>query len=322
MNRSVESTLEVAILVVAAWPCLESLHQRRVPPRISSSGARSMGGHCNLCAGGRRDGCRLADGVAAAGAHSVLLDRRSRGLQSSPFRTTTRLAAGPPLAALTPTMVPALVLSEAASTLRKSVQGEPIRQADDVHSRFREGPGSFSYARRRTSSPPLWYGRFIPGGLMRHMPPADHEAYRDVFRDAFRPEAFEPLESFMTETMRSTMAAMARESATGGTAGIRPRPHVQRMMFVIWARLFFSVSADIADFPRLKACFRVIDARNPPAGLGRTHPEGPKRNRRDHATSRRRTPRTAGRCARRIGFDCASSSGGGRRPDSDRQSHL
>ena len=67
----------------------------------------------------------------------------------------------------------------------------------------------------------------------------------------------------MTETMRSTMAAMARESATGGTAGIRPRPHVQRMMFVIWARLFFSLSADSADFPRLKACFRVIDARNP-----------------------------------------------------------
>ena len=35
------------------------------------------------------------------------------------------------------------------------------------------------------------------------------------------------------------------------------------MMFVIWARLFFSVAEDDADFPRLKACFRVIDARNP-----------------------------------------------------------
>src|SRR5262249_23308773 len=112
-------------------------------------------------------------------------------------------------------------------------------------------------------SPPLWYGRFIPGGLMRHMPAADHEAYRDVFRDAFRPEAFQPLESFMTETMRAAMEAMAQESAAGGAAGIRPRPHVQRMMFVVWARLFFSVAADSAEFPRLKACFRVIDARNP-----------------------------------------------------------
>src|SRR5262249_5416812 len=58
-------------------------------------------------------------------------------------------------------------------------------------------------------SPPLWYGRFIPGGLMRHMPAAKHETYREIFRDAFRPEAFQPLESFMTQTMRSAMAAMA-----------------------------------------------------------------------------------------------------------------
>ena len=63
-------------------------------------------------------------------------------------------------------------------------------------------------------SPPLWYGRFIPGGLMRHMPAAKHESYREVFRDAFRPDALQPLESFITATMRSALVAMARSPPT------------------------------------------------------------------------------------------------------------
>jgi len=114
------------------------------------------------------------------------------------------------------------------------------------------------------ASPPLWYGRFIPGGLMRHMAPARHEAYREVFREGFRPESYQALEPFMAETMRAALAAMAvastREAAAGG---LRPRQHVQRMMFVIWARLFLSVAEDDPAFARLKLLYRVIDARNP-----------------------------------------------------------
>ncbi|MEO6025409.1 MAG: cytochrome P450 [Candidatus Binatia bacterium] len=120
------------------------------------------------------------------------------------------------------------------------------------------------------ASPPLWYGRFIPGGLMRHMAPAQHEVYREVFRDGFRPESYQALEPFMAETMRAALAAMAVESARDTAArdaaavdGLRPRQHVQRMMFVIWARLFFSVAADDPEFSRLKLLYRVIDARNP-----------------------------------------------------------
>ena len=113
------------------------------------------------------------------------------------------------------------------------------------------------------ASPPLWYGRFIPGGLMRHMEPAQHEAYRGVFREAFRPEAFRALEPFMTTTMQTALAAMARDSVAAGARGIRPRAHVQRLVFVIWARLFFGVAEDCEDFPRLKALYHVIDARNP-----------------------------------------------------------
>ena len=44
---------------------------------------------------------------------------------------------------------------------------------------------------------------------MRHMPPVEHEAYREILRDGLRPEAFQALEPFMTEAMRAGLAAMA-----------------------------------------------------------------------------------------------------------------
>ena len=113
------------------------------------------------------------------------------------------------------------------------------------------------------SSPPLWFGRFIAGGLMRHMPPVQHEALREVFRAAFGREIFVPLESVMAEGMRAELDRMARESASSAGAGVGPRPYIQRMMFSLWNRLFFGVAEDGPELARLKALFHVIDIRKP-----------------------------------------------------------
>ena len=113
------------------------------------------------------------------------------------------------------------------------------------------------------SSPPLWFGRFIAGGLMRHMEPARHEATREVFRAAFGREVFGSLEPFMRERVRRELAGMAAASAASAGAGIAPRPHLQRLMFALWLRLFFDVGEEHPEFARLKALFQVIDIRKP-----------------------------------------------------------
>ena len=113
------------------------------------------------------------------------------------------------------------------------------------------------------SSPPLWFGRFIAGGLMRHMEPARHEATREVLRAAFGREVFGPLEPFMRDCMRGELARMAAASAASAGAGIAPRPHLQRLMFALWLRLFFDVGAERPEFARLKTLFHVIDIRKP-----------------------------------------------------------
>jgi len=119
------------------------------------------------------------------------------------------------------------------------------------------------------ASPRLWFGRFIPGGLMRHMEPAKHEAYRDIFRHAFGREVFRPLEPFIAATMRTALAHMAQDSAASGGRGITPRTRLQRMMFVVWAKLFFDVEERSETFSRLKSLYHVIDIRHPHGVSGR-----------------------------------------------------
>lgn len=263
MNDSIELALALAILAVAAWPCLRvcvSGEFRRAFPRQVLAAWVALAIYVLVVlvmAVAWPGGLRLLAIVALACivAHAIYSHPRfglRRGLPPGSLK----------LLALAPWFERWFFLKQHRR------YGSPFKVSQFIKPMacvvgLAKGHDLFRVHEDSLASPPLWFGRFIPGGLMRHMPPADHEAYRNILRDAFRPEAFQPLESFMTETMRSAMVAMARESAASGAAGIRPRPHIQRMMFVIWARLFFSVSADSADFARLKSCFRVIDTRNP-----------------------------------------------------------
>jgi len=92
------------------------------------------------------------------------------------------------------------------------------------------------------SSPPLPSGRFIPGGLLRHMPPEKHAITKEAFRKAIVPAVFEPLESFMRETFREELARMVEAGIDSNGKGVRPRRHIQRAVFDIWARLFFDIT--------------------------------------------------------------------------------
>lgn len=112
-------------------------------------------------------------------------------------------------------------------------------------------------------TPTLAFGRFIPGGFLRYMPPERHAKTKAVLRKALTPDIFEPLAFFMRDHTRSCLERMAEVSARSGGVGVPPREHVQRLVFTLWARLFFNIIPGSAELERLRCLYKIIDARNP-----------------------------------------------------------
>ena len=109
-------------------------------------------------------------------------------------------------------------------------------------------------------SPPWAFGRFIPGGFLRHMPREHHAAAKEVFRTAIVRDVYQACETFIREEFR---AEFARMTSTQGEEGVPPRRHIQRVVFGIWVRLFFGIAPATAECHRLKSLYKVVDIRNP-----------------------------------------------------------
>ncbi len=110
------------------------------------------------------------------------------------------------------------------------------------------------------ASPAMPFGRFIPGGFLRHMPPATHAAAKGLLAAAFARDVYAPAEPMMRAVMR---AELARLAAASEAAGVAPRRHVQRLVFSIWMRLFYGVEPASPERERLKTLYRTLDIRNP-----------------------------------------------------------
>ncbi|MEO8578545.1 MAG: cytochrome P450, partial [Gemmatimonadales bacterium] len=85
---------------------------------------------------------------------------------------------------------------------------------------------------------------------------------KEAFRKAIVPAVFEPLESFMRKTFRSELARMIEAGIGSNDEGVRPRHHIQRVVFDIWARLFFGIEPGTPEFARLRSLYLKIDFRN------------------------------------------------------------
>lgn len=109
--------------------------------------------------------------------------------------------------------------------------------------------------------PPLPFTRFIPGGFLRYMQPADHRAYSAIFRSSLADEVVEECEPFIVDSMREGLRRLADRSAGEPEAGVRPEPYLDRMLFEIQARIFFGIGPEAAAFTRLEALYRVMDYR-------------------------------------------------------------
>ena len=110
------------------------------------------------------------------------------------------------------------------------------------------------------ASPPWAFGRFIPGGFLRHMPPERHAAAKDVFRTALVRDVYEPRAPFIRDAFRAEFARMADAP---WDEGVLPRRHIQRAVFGIWVRLFFGIAPATLECDRLKTLYKIIDIRNP-----------------------------------------------------------
>jgi cytochrome P450 len=112
-------------------------------------------------------------------------------------------------------------------------------------------------------SPGMAFGRFIPGGFLRHMPLATHAAAKGLLAAAFTRDVYGPAEPMMRRTMRTELARMAAASDAAEGAGVPPRRHVQRMLFSVWMQLFYGIEPDAPERDRLKTLYRTLDIRNP-----------------------------------------------------------
>ena len=113
------------------------------------------------------------------------------------------------------------------------------------------------------ASPAMGFGRFIPGGFLRHMPPERHSAAKDAFRQAIAREVYQPFEPIFRDTFRAMAVEMMAAAELSHGGGVPPRRHVQRVMFPVWATLFFNIEAGTPESARLKALYHVLDIRNP-----------------------------------------------------------
>ncbi|MGZ8230982.1 MAG: cytochrome P450 [Burkholderiales bacterium] len=125
---------------------------------------------------------------------------------------------------------------------------ERAREALRSHDRFLE-------------IPPLPFSRFIPGGFLRYMQPADHRTYGALFRSAFDSAVIEACEPFIADAIRDELFRMSECSARTPTVGVQPEPYLDRMLFAILARVFYGVLPETAAFTRLQSLYRVLDYR-------------------------------------------------------------
>jgi cytochrome P450 len=109
---------------------------------------------------------------------------------------------------------------------------------------------------------PLAFNRFIPGGFLRYMDQANHTVYRTIFRSAFARNVIDDGEPFAVRSIRHELSQMANFCSRTPATGIQPEAPLNKMLFVIFVRLFFDIPPDTEQFARLQVLYRVIDFRN------------------------------------------------------------
>jgi cytochrome P450 len=109
--------------------------------------------------------------------------------------------------------------------------------------------------------PAVRLNQFIPRGFLRYMKPEDHLHYRKLLQAALSGEMLRANEPELAEIVRRALRSLAEESALAGAAGIHPREGMRRLLSAALAQLLFGLRADSEEFERLCALLDTLDLR-------------------------------------------------------------
>lgn len=109
-----------------------------------------------------------------------------------------------------------------------------------------------------TTTPPMPFNSYIPGGFMRYMAPAVHMEYRSKMKGLFADSAFlEKRAASVERIIRTRCITMAEDSKA-----LHPVPHLQQMAFSIFVELFLGLTAQDPEFEHLQNLYKQIDYRH------------------------------------------------------------
>ncbi len=105
----------------------------------------------------------------------------------------------------------------------------------------------------------LPFSRFIPGGFLRCIEEPRHNAYKQIFRQAFSRTTLRECEPFVALRVKLELARMSDPGNLRD--GAAPEPHLARLVFGVFVRLFLGIEPGTGDFTRLHTLYHVVDYR-------------------------------------------------------------
>jgi cytochrome P450 len=107
------------------------------------------------------------------------------------------------------------------------------------------------------SVPPLPFVQYVPGGFIRYMAADEHRALAARLRAAISDAAIRDREPAMARIAAGEIEQLAKDSTASG-AGVPPRPYLDRMVFAMFAEVFFGVDHRSEKLAELRRCYSMI----------------------------------------------------------------
>jgi cytochrome P450 len=107
------------------------------------------------------------------------------------------------------------------------------------------------------SVPPLPFDRYVPGGFIRYMAADKHRMQAARLRAAISNAVIRDHEPAMVRIAVGELEQLAKESTANG-AGIPPRPYLTRMVFAMFAEVFFGIDHLSEELGELRRCYSMI----------------------------------------------------------------
>ena len=105
--------------------------------------------------------------------------------------------------------------------------------------------------------PPLPFAQYVPGGFIRYIAADEHRALAARLRAAISDAVIRDCEPAMALIAGGEIEQLAKDSTAIGV-GVPPRPYLDRMVFAMFAEVFFGIDHRSEKFGELKRYYSMI----------------------------------------------------------------